>query len=227
MRKIREKKQPGIFSSGWQRLWRMVLIGCLGTLCIYPVFGQEYTKVISLKVENATVLETLKEINMLSDNCVNYKREEVEKERKSVTLSMNATVLEIVKACLSGTKLNCITQKNLILVVPVKEKEQTLKSRRVKGVVKDESGTPLPGVTVRVQGASIAFAATTNIDGVYDMLLPDIAEELVFSFVGLKTKIVKIENRSVLNVVLEEDIQSMDEVVVRVHQRVVDVHRFV
>ena len=221
MRKIREMKQPGRFSSGWQRLWRTIFVGSFLALGIYPTFGQEYTKVISLKVEDVSLLDALKQVNVLSDNCVSYKREEVEKEKKRVTLDMKeVTVLEVVKACLSGTKLNCITQKNLILIVPVKEKEPTLQSRRVKGVVKDEHGIPLPGVTVMMNGASVGFASTTNVNGVYDMLVPDVAEELVFSFVGLKTQTVKINGKTEINVVLEEDVQAMDEVVVTGYQNI-------
>ncbi|MFR1239803.1 MAG: carboxypeptidase-like regulatory domain-containing protein [Butyricimonas faecihominis] len=86
--------------------------------------------------------------------------------------------------------------------------------------MKDEHGMPLPGVTVMVNGASVGFASTTNVNGVYDMLVPDVAEELVFSFVGLKTQTVKINGKTEINVVLEEDVQAMDEVVVTGYQNI-------
>lgn len=204
-----------------EMLWRIVFVGCLWAMTISPASGQEYTKVISLKVENVSLLEALQEINVKSENCVNYKREEVEKEKKRVTIDLkNVTVLEVVKACLAGTQLNCVTQKNLILIVPIKEKEQALKARRVKGVVKDEQGMPLPGVTVMVKDAGVDFASTTGADGTYNMVLPDVAQKLVFSFVGLKTKTVEIGGRTEIDVVLEEEVQAVDEVVVTgIYQR--------
>src|SRR5690606_9090684 len=70
---------------------------------------------------------------------------------------------------------------------------------------------PIPGVTVSVQGTSTGTA--TNIDGKYALTVPEGAT-LVFSFIGYETRRVEVGERSVIDVVLNEDMASLDEVVV-------------
>ena len=70
-------------------------------------FGQErVTNVISLKLENVTVLQALEEINRQSQNNVIFKREEVTRENKRVTVDLkDVTVLQAVQECIKGTRL--------------------------------------------------------------------------------------------------------------------------
>ena len=69
-------------------------------------FGQERTtKVISLRLENATVLQALEEINRLSQNNVIFKREEVTRETQRITVDLkDVTVLQAVQECIKGTR---------------------------------------------------------------------------------------------------------------------------
>ncbi|WP_084647712.1 SusC/RagA family TonB-linked outer membrane protein [Gelidibacter mesophilus] len=81
----------------------------------------------------------------------------------------------------------------------------------VTGTVVDDNGMTLPGVNVIVKGTS--NGTSTDIDGNYSI---DAAETdiLVFSYIGFKSLEVKIDQRSVINITLLEDSQSLDEVVV-------------
>src|SRR3546814_12691735 len=54
--------------------------------------------------------------------------------------------------------------------------------RTVTGKVTGEDGSPLPGVSVVVEGTTIG--AQTDLDGVYELVVPVDAETLVFSFIG-------------------------------------------
>lgn len=73
-------------------------------------------------------------------------------------------------------------------------------------------GEPLPGASVIIKGTTIG--ATTDIDGKYQLQLPGNAEVLVISFIGYETHEEVIGNRSIIDVVLYEDIQSLQELVV-------------
>lgn len=81
----------------------------------------------------------------------------------------------------------------------------------VSGTVTDSRGTPIPGATVSVQGTSVGTA--TDIDGHYALIVPEGAT-LVFSFIGYETQSHALDGRSVIDVVLDEDLASLDEVVV-------------
>ncbi|MDE6560876.1 MAG: TonB-dependent receptor [Muribaculaceae bacterium] len=83
----------------------------------------------------------------------------------------------------------------------------------VKGNVVDESGEPLIGVTVRVDGTSIGTA--TDIDGNYTINVPNIKKDaLIFSYVGMSEIKEHVNGRKVINVTMKEDSDVLEEVVV-------------
>ncbi len=83
----------------------------------------------------------------------------------------------------------------------------------VKGNVVDESGEPLIGVTVRVDGTSIG--AATDIDGNFSINVPNIKKDhLLFGYVGMSDQKVAVNGRTSINVVMKEDSELLDEVVV-------------
>ncbi|MGZ3871748.1 MAG: SusC/RagA family TonB-linked outer membrane protein [Mucilaginibacter sp.] len=82
----------------------------------------------------------------------------------------------------------------------------------VKGVVKDDKGITLPSVTVKLKGSAITAAA--DVDGRYQISLPDGNGTLVFSFIGFDTKEVPVNQSNTVNVTLQPATNSLNEVVV-------------
>lgn len=80
----------------------------------------------------------------------------------------------------------------------------------VRGKVFDESG-PLPGVSVIVKGTTIK--TTTNMEGNYTITVPNNANQLEFSFVGMETQTHTI-NSEILNVKLNDASLTLDQVVI-------------
>ncbi|GJM30197.1 MAG: SusC/RagA family TonB-linked outer membrane protein [Cyclobacteriaceae bacterium] len=72
--------------------------------------------------------------------------------------------------------------------------------------------TGLPGVNILIQGTT--QGTTSDTDGNYSLSVPADASSLVFSFVGYKSQVVVIGNRSVIDVGMEEDIAALQEIVV-------------
>lgn len=86
----------------------------------------------------------------------------------------------------------------------------------VSGTVTDaEDGQGIPGVTVRLKEAS-GIGTSTDIEGNYRLRIPDGQENgtLIFSFVGYSTQEVAISNQRNMDVQLNPDVQSLEEVVV-------------
>lgn len=82
----------------------------------------------------------------------------------------------------------------------------------ISGKVTDASNSPLPGVTVLVKGTSIG--TITGVDGDYSLTgVPDDAEALVFSFIGMKTQEKAIGRNTIIDVTMESDAIGIDEVV--------------
>jgi TonB-linked SusC/RagA family outer membrane protein len=84
--------------------------------------------------------------------------------------------------------------------------------RRISGVVSDDSGLPIPGVNILVKGTS--QGTTTDGEGKYILDVKDEDAVLVFSFIGFKPQEVAIDKRTAINVALEPDAQSLQEVIV-------------
>ncbi|MFI1744897.1 SusC/RagA family TonB-linked outer membrane protein [Thalassobellus sediminis] len=81
----------------------------------------------------------------------------------------------------------------------------------VSGTVSDADG-PVPGVNVILKGSNTG--ATTDFDGNYTIKNVSSTGTLVFSYIGYKTKEVSINNQQTINVTLETDTATLDEVVV-------------
>lgn len=82
---------------------------------------------------------------------------------------------------------------------------------KVKGLVTDQSGQPVPGVSVVDKGTT--NGTITNLDGKYSIDVSNENATLTFSFIGFKNVEEIINGRTVIDVVLVEDVIGLDEVV--------------
>ena len=81
----------------------------------------------------------------------------------------------------------------------------------VKGVVTDDSGIPLPGVTVRIVDTTIG--TITNVDGEYS-IDAEVGNMLEFAFVGMIKQQIEVTSSTIINVTMQAEQVDIDEVVV-------------
>ncbi|MEL6560784.1 MAG: carboxypeptidase-like regulatory domain-containing protein [Bacteroidota bacterium] len=72
----------------------------------------------------------------------------------------------------------------------------------VEGLIKNASGEPMPGVNIIVNGTKTG--SVSNLEGYYKISLPEGATTLDFSFIGFESQNITINNKSVIDVVLQE-----------------------
>lgn len=84
--------------------------------------------------------------------------------------------------------------------------------RTVTGTVRAEDGSSLPGVTVLLKGTTTG--SVSDINGAYSISVSETGGTLLFQFVGLKTVEAEIGSRSVVDVVMTEDVTSLQEIVI-------------
>jgi TonB-dependent starch-binding outer membrane protein SusC len=82
---------------------------------------------------------------------------------------------------------------------------------QVKGKVTSAEG-PLPGVSIQIKNTNTG--ATTDAQGEYTLQLQDQNATLIFSFIGFLTEEVPVNGRTVIDVLMMEDIATLSEVVV-------------
>ncbi len=193
------------------RIFSLILLFAIargGT--VNTALAQETVRTISVKFENTSVLNALREINRLSGNQVVFRTEEVAKETKRVTFeSQNTPVITVVEKCLEGTTLNCTLREGRIVITP-----QRLRSIHIQGTIHDESGEVLPGVTVLIKGTTLGTA--TDMNGKYQLTLPGNVQNpvLLFSFIGMKTQEITYNGQETLNITMTQEANEMNEVVV-------------
>lgn len=84
--------------------------------------------------------------------------------------------------------------------------------RNVKGTVaSEEDGKPIPGVNVVVKGTTIG--TVTDVNGNYNLTLPNNASTLIFSFIGFVTQEVAISQPDI-SMIMRPDETQLNEVVV-------------
>ena len=84
-------------------------------------------------------------------------------------------------------------------------------AQTIKGNVKDSTGEPIIGATVQEKGGQ--GGAVTDLDGNFTLNLTG-SKHLVISYIGMKTKTVNAAGKTTINVVLEDDATSLNDVVV-------------
>lgn len=83
--------------------------------------------------------------------------------------------------------------------------------KTVSGTVTDDTGLPLPGVSIVVKGTT--NGTITNVDGNYTLSNVPENAVLLFSFVGMTAREVAVENQTTISVVLEQQTIGIEEVV--------------
>ena len=81
----------------------------------------------------------------------------------------------------------------------------------ISGRITDETGSPLPGVSVLVKGTTTG--TSTDNEGRYNLSAPADAV-LTISFIGFGTKEIPVENRTIIDISLEPEVTALQEIVV-------------
>ena len=110
-----------------------------------------------------------------------------------------------------GKKLSFVIMLLLSLFATVEMNAQN-KTAVVSGIVKDDTGMPIPGVNVIEKGTK--NSTSSDMDGKYSLRISGSKSELVFSFIGLETSTLAVGQKTTLNVVLKNAASKLDEVVV-------------
>lgn len=90
--------------------------------------------------------------------------------------------------------------------------QAVMQGRTIKGQILDEAGEPLIGVSVVVKGTSIG--TITDFDGNYSLDVPAGNNVIVISYIGYQTKEITLGRDSRVNLKMDPDTQTLDEVVV-------------
>ena len=185
---------------------------CLFILCLsLPLHAQNEEGKININVKDASVKEVLEVLKKYNYRLV-YSTAVIEACKKKVTLKMKgATPSQVLDEAFKGTNLVYKITGNLITIKEVK-KDETLVA---KGVVKDEKGEPMPGVSVIIKGT--VTGTSTDTKGNFQIRVPE-NSILLFSFLGMESESLLCDSEDPVTIVMKERVNEMDEVLITGYQ---------
>src|SRR5690606_31614534 len=85
-------------------------------------------------------------------------------------------------------------------------------NQEVTGIVRDEGGNPLPGVTIQEKGTT--NGTISNNDGAFRITVSGPSSVLTFSFIGFISQDIQVGNQTVIELILSQDNKLLTELVV-------------
>lgn len=205
---------------------RLLLLFLAVNVFHFQTLAKLQGEILELKMKGGSLVEVFNQIKEKTQYTFLYNVDDI-KEVKNVDLNGSAkSVKTILSDCLDGSGLTYEIRDKVIIikpepksVAPQQQPKSVQKEKKISGIVTDNTGLGLPGVSVFVKGSNIG--TTTNIDGEYQIQVPN--KEgiiLAFSFIGMDTQEIAITNQTELNVKLSASTEQIDEVVVTGYQKI-------
>jgi len=103
-------------------------------------------------------------------------------------------------------------KRSLVLMLALFSLGSLMAQRTLSGTIADQNGEPLIGASVLVKGTT--SGTVSDIDGNFELIVPEGANTLVFSYTGFQSQEVDITNSNQVEITLEEGATQLSEVVV-------------
>lgn len=190
---------------------KWVFLTFFSLLLLTPVFAfaQNGNK-ITIRQKNISVVDALKTVGKQSKMSINYSDSELQGKKIANLNLQNVAVPAALDVILQGISFSYQIQGNYIIIT---EKKSTLTQtpKDIKGKVVDESGEPLIGVNISVDGNSTG--TITDFDGNFAIKAPE-NSTLKVSYIGYATQMVTVSKKDFYPITMKQDTEVLDEVVV-------------
>jgi TonB-linked SusC/RagA family outer membrane protein len=170
---------------------------------------------VTIKERNVSLETILDEIENQTDYLFVYNGNQVDVNKNVSINAKNEPVNELLSDLFSDSQVKYVMEGTHIVLLANGEEMSSVISQQtltVTGIVSDNFGNPLPGVSITIKGTT--SGVVTNANGKYSITVPSGESTLVFSFIGFVTQELTVNNQNIINVTLLEDIQQVEEVVV-------------
>ena len=173
---------------------------------------------VKIEKQHQTLETVFEQVESQTGLLIMFSNNELDVNRK-ITLDVRKyTLNELFRKVLEGTNMDFDLEQNYVIIRPARPvavRDSVVKTNKIKGVVVDAHGEPLPGVTVVAKrGEILVTGAASDGSGKFEIVVPADIRDLTFTFVGYKTAIVPVELDKEMTIRMEEEVSEVDEVVV-------------
>jgi len=177
------------------------------------VYGQNAT----IQGKNVSLIWIFEELKRQTDYDFLYAFDDVNGSQPITVNFKNAPITTILDAVFAKQPLAYRIKKSMVWVTRKPLRPTVVPSgqdstKQISGTVTDETGAPLSGASVSLQGGGTT-GTYTNQSGQFSLTVPRQAS-LVISYVGFETEVVPVDQRTTYAIMLTEAGSVLDEVVV-------------
>lgn len=165
---------------------------------------------VSLSDTRLTLRTAFAEIEKQTEMSIDYNREIIDVNRTVSVPLKEGSLSDIMTTLLQGTGYTYVVRENHIVITKAPVVAQRVK-KNITGTVTDAQGEFIIGANIIEKGTT--NGTVTDVDGKFSLQVEDNAV-LHVSCLGYLAQEIRITNQTSLNVLLEEDVQTLDELVV-------------
>jgi len=184
--------------------------------------GQDIREIqITYGVQNATLKNALQKLQKESGFNVFYFSPKVTPYKGISIPVQKRSVHETLERLLNNTTFTFRQEGKTIILIEKTTPEtldhgsilnENVTEKKIRGKVTDDNGEGLPGVSILIKGTQ--QGTITDENGNYELSVSNSEAILIFSFVGYQTIEREIGDNDTINIVLTNDIKSLEEIVV-------------
>lgn len=172
---------------------------------------------ISIDLKKTSMFNVLKNIEQSSEYYFLYNNNLIDVNRNVSINAKEQKISEVLDQLFLGTGIVYqVIDKQIVLSNNADQSKESEKfsapdKKMIRGKVLDGQGAPLPGASVIIKGTTIG--SVTDASGYYTLEAKE-GDILKFSFIGYKEQEFKVGSLTAIDVILQEDVTTLDEAVV-------------
>lgn len=222
-----------VFTAGYQmRMGTRIILSKIGMIMklmipllfffVFQLNASSYAQHVTIVKKNVSLAEAFRSIEKQTGFLFFYDKDMIRKSGTVDLLIRNATVEHALSECLKDKPFTYTIVSRTIVIQPkvnqgrIEQVTETVADVpppvEIRGTVVDKEGNPLEGASVLIKGTNAG--TTVNKIGAFSLTVPSTDVTLVFSFVGMKTREVKVGGQTLFSIVLERDVTHVGDAVV-------------
>lgn len=220
MKKIRETKRrfhlPVRDGQTLKKLLLMtkctVFIFFLSLMHVMAVDTYAQQTKMSLTAENERLEKVLGTIEEESEFFFLYNKDLIDVDQKVSVKIQDEPISSVLVELFKGKDIEFTVYDRQIVLSNSRNNQETVAQQKdITGNVTDNTGQPLPGVTVVLKGTM--QGTVSDIDGNFSLKNITTGDVLVFSFVGMVSQEIAVGSQTQINVIMKADAIGLEEVV--------------
>jgi TonB-linked SusC/RagA family outer membrane protein len=190
----------------------LITAASLQLLSASVIRGQSISSTpIVLGLSNESIFTAIERIEKQTQFRFVYSNADLKSLKEFTLPTAKRSVSELLALLLSSNQFNVSQVGSKILITKPPVNNTASKEQRISGIVVDEGGEPLPGVTIRLKGNN-TISTATDINGHFGINIPDGRQVLLISYIGYASMEQIIDSEKSYRISLKPVSGSLNEV---------------